>query len=189
MQGANRERYLNIIIYKGKLPPLAGTKHFSVLFSFHRPCLFHLSMENVRFEPVRNGHQSGYSGADTKNNNIKKRSKEFSWRRNYKKMHQIEKNTWSEKRNYDGKVQNYMCLQIASIKSFAGNKTRLFPSLFVISTRWFLTSAEAFRDDYVAACSTALCSATEKNKMDGCVTVWYPSKITQHSSTADCFKF
>ena len=54
----------------------------------------------------------------------------------------------------------FACLHIASVKSTAGNKTRLFPSPFLISTRWFLILAEAFRNDHVAACSTALRSAT-----------------------------
>ena len=61
------------------------------------------------------------------------------------------------------KVHVYMWLHTASIKSTAGNKTRLFPSPFHISTSWRLTLAEAFWNDDLAACSTALRSATEKN--------------------------
>ena len=64
-----------------------------------------------------------------------------------------------------------MCLHIASIKSTAENKTRLFPTPFFISTCWLLILAEAFRNDQVAACSTALRSAIEKNEMGGYVTV------------------
>ena len=79
-----------------------------------------------------------------------------------------------------GKVHVYMCFHIALIKSTAGNKTRLFPSPFLISTIWFLILA-----DYVAACSTALRSATEKNEVGGYVTVPCPSKMTQRNSTAD----
>ena len=87
------------------------------------------------------------------------------------------------------KVHVYMSLHIASIKSTAGNKTRLFPSPFLISTSWFLILAEAFRNDHVAACSTALRSATEKNEMGGYVTIPCLSKMTQRSSTADWLQF
>ena len=86
-------------------------------------------------------------------------------------------------------VHVYMCIPIASIKSTDRNKTRLFLSPLLISTSWFLILAEAFRNDYVAACSTALCSAVEKNEMDGYLTVPYLSKVTQRSSTADWLKF
>ena len=87
------------------------------------------------------------------------------------------------------KVLVYMSLHIASIKSIAGNKTGLFPSPFLISTSWFLILAEAFRNDHVAACSTALRSATEKNEMGGYVTIPCLSKMTQRSSTADWLQF
>ena len=60
------------------------------------------------------------------------------------------------------KVHIYMCLHIALIKSTAGNKARLFPSPFLVSTSWFCILPEAFRNDHVTACSTALRSATEK---------------------------
>ena len=42
-QGTNKKKYFNNIIYKWKLPTLAGNKHLSVHFPFHRHCLFHLS--------------------------------------------------------------------------------------------------------------------------------------------------
>ena len=87
------------------------------------------------------------------------------------------------------KVHIYMCLYIASIKSTAGNKTRFFPSPFLISTSQFLILAEAFRNDHIAACSTALRSATEENEMGGYLTVPCSSKMTQRSSTADWTKF
>ena len=74
------------------------------------------------------------------------------------------------------KVHVYMCLHIASIESSAGNKTRFFPSPFLFSTSWFLILAEAFRNDHVAACSTALRSATENIEMGGYVTVRVCSK-------------
>ena len=86
-------------------------------------------------------------------------------------------------------VHVYMCFHIASIKSTAGNKTRFFPSAFLISASRFLILAEAFRNDHVAACSTALRSATDKNEMGGYVTVPYLSELTQRSSTADWFTF
>ena len=79
------------------------------------------------------------------------------------------------------KVHVYMCLHNASIKSTAENKTRFFYSPFLISTSWFLILAEAFRNDYVATCSTALRSATEKNEMGGYVTVLCSSNLTQRS--------
>ena len=59
------------------------------------------------------------------------------------------------------KVHIYLCLHTASIKSTAGNKTRLFSKPFHISTSSHLTLAESFRNDHVAACNTALHCATE----------------------------
>ena len=87
-----------------------------------------------------------------------------------------------------GKVHVYMCLHIPSNKLTAGNKTRLFPSPFLISTRLFLILAKAFRTDFVAACSTAFRSATEK-ELGGYVTIPCPSKMTQRSSSTDSLKF
>ena len=78
----------------------------------------------------------------------------------------------------------YMYLRVASIKSTAGNKTRIFPSRFLISTSWFFIMADAFRNDHVAACSTVPLSATEKNEMGGYLTVPCSSKMTQRNSTA-----
>ena len=78
-----------------------------------------------------------------------------------------------------------MWLHTASIKSTVGNKTRLFHSSILISTSSRLTSAEAFRNNHVASCGTALRGAVEKNESVGYVTVPFPSKMTQHSSTAD----
>ena len=82
-----------------------------------------------------------------------------------------------------------MCLHTESIKSTAGNKTRLFFSPSHISTSSRLTLAEAFRNDHVAACSTALRSATEENESGGYATAPCPSKVTHYSSTADWLKF
>ena len=84
----------------------------------------------------------------------------------------------------------YMCFQIASSKSTAGSKTRLFPSLFLISTSRFLILAEAFWNDHVAARSTAFRSAFEKNELGGYVTSkMCSSNITLRSSTANWLKF
>ena len=77
----------------------------------------------------------------------------------------------------------------ASIKSQFWNETRLFPSPFLVTTGRFLILAKAFQNDYVAACSTARRSATEKNELGSYVTVPCLSKMTQHNSTADWLKF
>ena len=87
------------------------------------------------------------------------------------------------------KVHVSMCLHFASIKSFAEKKTYLFPSLFPISTSQFLNLAKAFRNDYVAACSTAIRSASEKKELGGYVTIPGSSIMTQFKSTADWLKF
>ena len=50
------------------MPTLAGKKHLSVHFFLHGPCLFHRSMEKVRVQSVKKGHQKGCSRADTINN-------------------------------------------------------------------------------------------------------------------------
>ena len=81
-QGSNREKYFNHIIYKRKMPTLAGNKHLSVRFFLHVLRLFHLLTEKIRVQCVRNGHQSGCSRADTVNNGINKRPKKFSIRGN-----------------------------------------------------------------------------------------------------------
>ena len=48
---------------------------------------------------------------------------------------------------------------------------------------------KVFRNDYVAACSTALSSATEENESGGHLDVPCLSKLTQHKSTADWLNF
>ena len=78
---------------------------------------------------------------------------------------------------------------IAPIKSTFGTKLGFFTSPFLVTTGWFLTLAKMFRNDYVAACSTAHRSATEKNELGGYVTVPCLSKMTEHNSTADWLKF
>ena len=87
------------------------------------------------------------------------------------------------------KAHDYMRLHTASIKSTVGNKTRLFPSPFPVSTSSRITLPGAFRSDYVAACSTALGSATEENDSCGYVAIPCPFKVKQRSSTADWLKF
>ena len=60
------------------MPTLAGNKHPSVHFFPHGPRPFHLSTEKGTVRSLGNGHQSGYSRADTINKNINKRSKDVS---------------------------------------------------------------------------------------------------------------
>ena len=54
-----------------------------------------------------------------------------------------------------------MFFHIVLINFATENKTRFFPSPFHISNSLFLILAEAFRNDYVAAFSTAIRSVTE----------------------------
>ena len=74
---------LIIFFINEKMPTLVGHKHFCVHFIIHRQSLFHISTGKVRVRSDGNGHQSGYSRTDTKNNNINKRSKKFSIKGNY----------------------------------------------------------------------------------------------------------
>ena len=76
-----------------------------------------------------------------------------------------------------------MWLHTASTKSTVWNKIRFFPSPFHVSTKSRFTLAEAFRSDYVAACSTAFRSASEENESCGHVAPPCPSKVKQRSST------
>ena len=89
----------------------------------------------------------------------------------------------------DEKNHVYICLHIASVICTTGNKTRLSFCSILVSTSWFLILAQAFRNEHVAVCSTALRSATEKNEMGGYVTVPCSSKMAQRSSTAGWIKF
>ena len=82
IQGTNREKNFDNFIYKRKMPTLTGNKHLSVHFFLHGPRLLHLSTKKLRVQSVRNGYQSGYSRADTINNNINKISNRFSIRGN-----------------------------------------------------------------------------------------------------------
>ena len=80
-QGTDTEKFLIHFTYqREKMPTLAGNKHPSVRFFPHGPRLSHLSTEKSTVRSVGNGHQSGYSRADTINKNINKRSKIFPYR-------------------------------------------------------------------------------------------------------------
>ena len=81
---------LVIIFIMERLPTLAKNKHLSVHFFLQGPRLFCLSIEKVQVQSVRSGHQSGYFRADTINNNINRRSKKFSMRRNLEKFSEKE---------------------------------------------------------------------------------------------------
>ena len=59
------------------MPTLAGNEHPSIHFFPHGPRLFHLSTGKSAVRSVGNGHQSGYSRANTINKNINTRSKVF----------------------------------------------------------------------------------------------------------------
>ena len=83
----------------------------------------------------------------------------------------------------------FTCVYILQrINPLPVRKLSFFLSPFLNSTRWFLIIAKAFRNDHVAACSTALRSATEKTEMGGYVTLPCSSQLTQRSSTADWLK-
>ena len=111
-------------------------------------------------------------------------------RRNLIKMHQKNiRNTQSKVNKNARKVHVYMWLHTSSVKSTIGNKTRFFLSPFYVSTGSRLALVGAFRSDDVAACSTALRSTTEDNESAGYVTAPGPSKMKQHSSTADWLNF
>ena len=62
------------------MPTLAGNKHLSIHFFPHGPRPFHFSTEKSTVRSVGNGHQSGYSRADTINKGINIRSKSFPYR-------------------------------------------------------------------------------------------------------------
>ena len=59
------------------MPTLAGNKHHSIHFFPHGPRPFHLSTEKSTVRSVGNGHQSGYSRADTIKNYINKDQSHF----------------------------------------------------------------------------------------------------------------
>ena len=164
------------------MPPFAGNKHPSVHFFLHGPRLFHLSTEEVRVRSVGNGNQSDCSRADTLNDKIYKKWNKFSnkwiekntlekWIKNIKKLHTNAR-----------KVHIYMWLHTASIESTVGNKTWLFPCPSLVTTGSFLIFDKQFRSDYVAACSTTLRSATEKNESCGYVAV--PCRLKWNSVVA-----
>ena len=59
------------------MPTLAGNKHPSIHFFPHGPRTFHPSTEKSTVRSVGNEHQSGYSRADTINNNKNKDQSHF----------------------------------------------------------------------------------------------------------------
>ena len=59
------------------MPTLAGNKHLSIHLFPHGPRPFHLSTGKSTVPSVGSGHQSGYSRADTINNNINKDQSPF----------------------------------------------------------------------------------------------------------------
>ena len=167
------------------MPTLAGNKHPSVHFFPHGPRLFYLSTEKRNVRSVINRGPSGFSPADTKNNDINKRWQTFPLRDNTKKQ-------WKNNLKYgkikiidEKKVHVHMLHQL----KHCWEQTKLFSSPFHVSISWRLNLAGAFRSDYVAACSTAFRSATEENDSGGYVDVPCPSKVKEHSSTADWLKF
>ena len=64
-------------------------------------------------------------------------------------------------------------------------ETRLFLSPFHVFTSLRHTLAVVARGDYIAACSTAFCSATEENDSGGHVDGTCPTKVAHPNSTAD----
>ena len=69
------------------------------------------------------------------------------------------------------KIYVYVYLHFATIRSTAGNKTKFFASLFLTSTSSIFNLVQAFRNDYVAACSTVRHSDTEEIELGGYVSV------------------
>ena len=77
------------------MPTLAGNKHVSIHFFPRGPRPLHLSTEKSTVRSVGNGHQSGYSRADTINSDINTRSKGISISGKYlKNTLKIRKPTW-----------------------------------------------------------------------------------------------
>ena len=62
------------------MPTLAGNKHLPSISSFMDRVFSIFRQEKVRVRSVGNGHQSGYSRANTINKNINKRSKIIPYR-------------------------------------------------------------------------------------------------------------
>ena len=71
------------------MPIFAGNKLLSVHFVLHGPRLFLLWTEKVRVRSVGKGHQSGYSCANTMNNNIAKNERSFQKRKILKYIKKI----------------------------------------------------------------------------------------------------
>ena len=168
------------------MPTLAGNKHLSIHFFLHGPRLFHLSTEKGTGPIRRKWTSKCLFPRRHMNKNINTRSKIFPYRGKNSRIQ------WKDNLKY-GKIKFIILkdswLHATSIKSTVGNKLCSFLSPFHFSTSSRLTSAGAFRGDYLAACSTAFCSATEENESGGHVDLRYLSKLTQHKSTAYWLKF
>ena len=67
--------------------------------------------------------------------------------------------------------KKWILLDFEAEETLFWNETMLFPSTFLVNTGWFLILEKMFRNDYIAACSTALRSATEENESAGHVDV------------------
>ena len=80
IQGTNREKYSNLIIHKGNMPTLAGNKHLSVHFFFHRPRLLHISTEKGSGLIRQNWTTNWLFPLRHNKKNINKRRKRFSIR-------------------------------------------------------------------------------------------------------------
>ena len=65
------------IITMAKMPTLAANKHPCIHLFIHKLRLFHLPTKIVRASNVRDGHQSAYSGTNTKNTSTNTTSKCF----------------------------------------------------------------------------------------------------------------
>ena len=77
----------------------------------------------------------------------------------------------------------YLRNHCASFVDKFWNGSRLVSSSFILPTSWFPILAQAFRNAYVVACSTARRSAAEKDELSGHGSVPCLTKVTQHSST------
>ena len=57
----------DIFFTKGKMPTRVGNKQLSINFLLHMSPFFQLATVKVRAQSLKNGHQSAYSRAETKN--------------------------------------------------------------------------------------------------------------------------
>ena len=181
-------KILQSLFPREKKPTLPGNKHHSLHFSFQN-CVFSiLRQKHVPNQSVRKGHQSGYPRADTIGNNINKKRVFHK-----KNLHENAQNLGTiHKIKYKKGWIRFIstCVyKLLLLCLLLGAKLGFFLVSVPHFISWFCILAEEIRNDRVAACSTALRSATEKNELGGNVTVPCPFKVTQRSSTEDCFSF